>query len=143
TGQRLGDVMCWRTMNVHDSLLHESGTTVLVVEGKTVNSTGPYTIHLPPHGIAQHVLQWWRATRTRHNYLFLDTKKADDPPEIPGHFLTHKEARNLIVSTQQRMKRLNNGDVGFRPVIFILALLCVCDEIIYLLPRNAWDVFRV
>ena len=72
--QRLGDVLLWRTDNIcRVKTKHNSTIAVLVVEGKTVAATGPYTLHMPLGGIAESLLTQavQRARIASSVYVFL------------------------------------------------------------------------
>lgn len=76
TGQRIGDVLLWRPNYLFEIQIQDHHSLAqLVVEGKTVASTGPYALHLPPNGPAADLLREATALAIKQNraYTFLNT----------------------------------------------------------------------
>jgi hypothetical protein len=75
TGQRIGDFLLLRTANVY-RVKTVTGMTLacLIVEGKTVGSTGPYTLHVAANGwMADCMTQALQHAVSRGSaYVFLD-----------------------------------------------------------------------
>lgn len=82
-GQRVGDILLWRTGNVGKTtrLAGElSSLTILVVQGKTVPATGPYTIHVDIESETALEIQKLKDSRmaSKMPYLFLDLPTLTD-----------------------------------------------------------------
>lgn len=103
TGQRNGDILTWRTANVTSSLIQVGSTTITVVEGKTINATGPYTIHLPPTSPCAELLLSWVIKRKKATYPYLFINATS--------ILPHNETRDLALTQQRRMKKFLPSDL--------------------------------
>jgi hypothetical protein len=99
TGQRLGDVLKWRTLNLQRVRTVTIDTYAqLVVEGKTVSTNGPFTIHFPLTSTTTKLLVAAASLAHRENrpYIFLDA-----PTLLVG-----KELDKAVTKEEQRLKSL-------------------------------------
>ena len=105
-GQRNGDILLWRTGNVRflSKANGLSSVSVLVVEGKTVAKSGPFTIHIPPEStLAKDLTEHAEKRRAKKlPYLFLQTNSLLN---------SHAETRALAIRQQHLMKKHFQGDL--------------------------------
>lgn len=131
-GQRNGDVLLWRTAMVNKLAIGNAPQHVMVtvVEGKTVPTTGPYTIHFPVNSpIADEI---WKIKMKNEElelpYIFLGAT----------NLLTHADARARVLTMQANMKAFYQGDLRSprRGGLSALALMDVPETQLLTLSRH-------
>lgn len=105
-GQRIGDVLKWRTNNIQVTRrsVGPQTITVLVVEGKTIQTKGPYTIHLPTESLIARSLWELAQSRVRKDkpYLFIDA---------PTIITARADINPYLTEAKARMRKIFSGDL--------------------------------
>lgn len=116
TGQRLGDILRIRRENVYWVPTLQSLALVLV-RGKSVGRTGPYTLHLPvPSRAAEIVLDFYRRHMTSL-YLFMDYSASAYPAEKDeDHLMLHYE-QMIKCSLPEDIRALRRGGLTAATVL--------------------------
>lgn len=97
--QRVGDVLLWRTANIHHIARSErtkDTISILVVEGKTVARTGPYALQCWAESETAKLLLRLKTSRAHRPYLFLPA---------PALYQDHRRARTEAQKAQHQIRR--------------------------------------
>lgn len=136
-GQRLGDTLKWRTSEIKFRHFFEAAPSVAVtiVEGKTVETTGQYTIHCP---VASRAGQMIRTALAFANgkYLFIDS-----PKYLEKDLISH-EVLKAETYIHKQLKQWGN-DIDLRALrrggLVRMATCGFSNQIIRLFSRHASD----